>query len=224
MNMNRPWTGRNHPFGLDYECDMETEKTLAVAVAKEEEGAANDEECEFEGPTAVKEEALTKTDEVSNKSLFSKVWLSYNDSFDNEIFAAYQESIRTCEQKKDVDYDTEEIKSKDVVAVTDDEDKKAEEPTDIIKECRFCGKAPCLVHNIYAEMMWVAAGMEDEVEDKKEIRHAIYSLVAKKLFGRLGKGVRKQIPHCIVAEIHEAYPAKNKDGYIGFKEACDNDE
>jgi hypothetical protein len=224
MNMNHPWTGRNHPFGLHYEDNMETEKTLAVAVTKEEEGVDDDEECEFEGPTVVKEEPLAKSHEVSNKPLFREVLLSYNDSFDDEIFAAYQESIHTCEQKKDVDYDAEETKSEDVVAVADDKDKMAEEPTDAIKECRFCGKAPCLTHNIYAEMMWVAVGMEDEVEDNKEICHALYSLVAKKLFGRLGKDVRKQIPHCIVAEIHDAYPAKNKDGYVGLKEACDDDE
>jgi SRSO17 transposase len=67
-------------------------------------------------------------------------------------------------------------------------------------------------------------GMEDEAEDNKEIRHALYSLVAKKLFGRLGKSVMKQIPHCIVAEIHNVYPAKNKDADVGFEEACDDDE
>jgi hypothetical protein len=67
-------------------------------------------------------------------------------------------------------------------------------------------------------------GVEEEVEDNKDICHDLHSLVAKKLSRRLGKGVRKQIPQCIVAEIHNVYPARNKDSYLEFKEACDDDE
>jgi hypothetical protein len=124
---------------------------------------------EHESPVHLKEPSL--------KPLFSEVWLY--DSFDDELFAAYHESMRNCEQKKEVDSDTEEIKSEDVVAVTVDEEKRAEEPTDIIKECRFWGRAPCHVHDIYAEMMCVAAGMEGEVEDKKKIRHALILLLLR---------------------------------------------
>jgi hypothetical protein len=99
--------------------------------------------------------------------------------------------MRSCEQKKEVDFDNGEMKSEAVVAVADaaDEEKKGDELSEVIKDCRFCGRAPCLVHDIYSEMTFVASGMEGEHEDNKEIPHALYSLVAKKLFGRLGKSV-----------------------------------
>jgi hypothetical protein len=45
----------------------------------------------------------------------------------------------------------------------------------------------------------------------------MYTFVAKKLWGRLGRNVRKQIPHCILSEIHDAYPAGRGTAYVGFK-------
>jgi hypothetical protein len=36
----------------------------------------------------------------------------------------------------------------------------------------------------------------------KEKRYEMYAFAAKRLFGRLGRGVRKMIPHCVTSEIH----------------------
>jgi hypothetical protein len=144
---------------------------------------------------------LTKA-EVSNKLLYSTIMLSYsNNSFDDFVFSAYQESM-----KKDA---KDHEKS--------DDEEKSVKADDVGKECKFCGAFPCLVNAVYGEMMFVAAGMEDEAENK-EIRYALYTFVTKKLWGKLGRGFCKCIPHCIVAEIHDAYPAKNGTTYVGFKD------
>jgi hypothetical protein len=68
-------------------------------------------------------------------------------------------------------------------------------------------------------MMFIAEGMEEELENKA-IRYELYRFVAKKLWGPLGKGFRKKIPHCIMAEIHDAYPAKEGTSYVGFKRSA----
>jgi hypothetical protein len=109
------------------------------------------------------------------------------------------------------------------VVVAKEEEFKDATSADVAKICKFCGKSPCLLDKVYTEMMYVGEGMADFMADNKEIRHAMYCLVAKKLFGRLGYGVRKQIPHCIIAEIHDAYPAKKKSDYVGFKEIGEDD-
>jgi glutaredoxin len=96
-----------------------------------------------------------------------------------------------------------------------------DELSDLVKECDYCKATPCLLSKVYKEMMYVAEEMEDEAENK-EIRHAMYCFVSKKLWGRLGRGFRKRIPHCIMSEIHDAYPAKKGTTYVGFK--ASNDE
>jgi hypothetical protein len=52
----------------------------------------------------------------------------------------------------------------------------------------------------------------------------LYSFVAKKLWGKLGQGFCKHIPHCIVAEIHDAYPAKKGTTYVGYKDDNGGDD
>jgi hypothetical protein len=73
---------------------------------------------------------------------------------------------------------------------------------------------------VYDKMMYIAEGMEDDAENK-EIRYAMYSFVAKKLWRTLRKGFRKRIPHCIMSEIHDEYPTKKGTSYVGFKSSKD---
>jgi hypothetical protein len=116
-----------------------------------------------------------------------------------------------------------EKKTDSNVVVVKEEESKVASLADVAKVCKFCGKSPCLLDKVYTEMMYVGEGMADFMADNKEIRPALYCLVAKKLFGRLGYGVRKQIPHCIIAEIHDAFPAKKTSDYIGFKDSSEDD-
>jgi hypothetical protein len=39
-----------------------------------------------------------------------------------------------------------------------------------------------------------------------------------KYHGKLGGGVRKKLPTCIVSEIRDAYPKKKGEEYVGFRE------
>jgi hypothetical protein len=105
------------------------------------------------------------------------------------------------------------------------EDKKEEEEevADVIKECRFCGKAPCVVDfKFYNEMVAEAEELYEEAGPNKHKRFALYAFAAKKLFGYLGPGVRKMIPHCVTSEIHDLFPENIPSNYVGFKEAAEN--
>jgi hypothetical protein len=37
------------------------------------------------------------------------------------------------------------------------------------------------------------------------------------IWGRLGKGIRKKLPMCVVGEIKDAYPADHGTNCVGFK-------
>lgn len=97
--------------------------------------------------------------------------------------------------------------------------EEAEEIKDVVKVCKFCECTPCLLDKVYDEMMFVAEGYEDSGFTNKEMRFEMYSFVAKKLWGRLGRGVRKALPHCILSEIHDTFPEKKSSEYVGFKES-----
>ena len=81
--------------------------------------------------------------------------------------------------------------------------------------CFHCGYKPCIMKTEeYDEM--ISIGMAMEVEDKPndEIRYALYRHMSTVYHGSLGVGIRKELPACVVGEIHDAYPDKT---YVGFK-------
>jgi hypothetical protein len=84
------------------------------------------------------------------------------------------------------------------------------------KLCEYCTQAPCCMDDYYDEMMEIGTEMEGK-HDHKEIRHAMYRHMARKLWGSLGKGVRRELPKCIIAEVHDAYPTKKGKAYVGFQ-------
>jgi hypothetical protein len=171
------------------------EAIVVLRVMKKEEGSDS---------KGTKEAQFVDNNEVSKDAICSVVWLAYsNGSFDKEMFSAYQECLK-------------EKANNDKKDETEEENKV----TDVVKECEYCKSIPCLLPYVYDEMMYLAEGMEDEAENK-EIRHAMYYFVSKKLWGRLGCGFYKRIPHCIMLEIHDAYPAKKGTAYIGFKSTND---
>jgi hypothetical protein len=53
--------------------------------------------------------------------------------------------------------------------------------------------------------------------------YQLYKVAAKHLFGRLGAGVRKAIPACVMSEIKDSYPAAKGTEYVGFKESSNTD-
>ena len=75
----------------------------------------------------------------------------------------------------------------------------------------------------YDDIMCMGCDIEEEQlagsgeTDNKAIRYALYREVSNRMWGRLGKGVRKQLPKCVVGEIHDAFPTKKNETYVGFK-------
>jgi hypothetical protein len=110
-----------------------------------------------------------------------------------------------CKKEEDEpdDKDKALFEGTDVAPPKKDQEVQTDKVKVKIEECEFCGCAPCLLSVVYDKMMFIAEGMEDELENK-EICYELYRFVAKKLWGPLGKGFCKRIPHCIMSEIHDA--------------------
>ena len=73
-------------------------------------------------------------------------------------------------------------------------------------------------------MAEIGEGLEAENKSNNEIRFALYAHMAQAYFVPLGKGVRKQLPVCVVGEIHDAYPTSDGVEYVGFKSGKDGDD
>ena len=83
--------------------------------------------------------------------------------------------------------------------------------------CKYCLRMPCVASSEYESMMEIGVTMEADEKPNNEIRFALYSYMSRVYFGQLGKGVRRQLPVCVVGEIHDAYPATKGTNYVGFK-------
>jgi hypothetical protein len=86
---------------------------------------------------------------------------------------------------------------------------------DIPKVCNYCHMIPCCMDEHYEDMMEV--GLQMEGHGNREIRHAMYRYMARALWGSIGKGVRRELPKCVIGEVHDAYPKKKDEAYVGFK-------
>ena len=84
--------------------------------------------------------------------------------------------------------------------------------------CFHCGRKPCIASTEYEAMAEIGEEMETDNKSNNEIRFALYAHMSHAYFGHLGQGVRKQLPVCIVGEIHDAYPTSAGVEYVGFKE------
>jgi hypothetical protein len=91
------------------------------------------------------------------------------------------------------------------------------------KKCNYCEFAPCIMNVHYDDLMCMGCDIEAEQYaesgevDNKAIRYALYREISNRMWGRLGKGVRKELPKCVIGEIHDAFPTKKGESYVGFK-------
>ena len=88
--------------------------------------------------------------------------------------------------------------------------------------CEYCLRMPCVASSEYSAMMEIGESMEEERKPNSEIRFALYRHMSTAYFGHLGAGVRRELPVCVVGEIHDAYPSEGGRGYVGFKASADN--
>ena len=71
--------------------------------------------------------------------------------------------------------------------------------------------------------IWKIKSLEHQEKNTKpqpnEIRKKCYRICSSEMNGYLGKGVRKELPSCVVTKIRETYPNEDeKKGYMGYKD------
>ena len=109
-----------------------------------------------------------------------------------------------------------------------------EEPAGVVpvKSCKHCLQAPCYLDQVdpeldsrrtlYEHLMFRGETMAEIEQPFKEISYELYKVASRFCNGLLGKGVRKELPKCIVGEIQDSFPSLKEKGYTGFKETSND--
>lgn len=84
--------------------------------------------------------------------------------------------------------------------------------------CEYCKENPCVMEVHYDHLMEVGEFEESLQRKNKEVRFKLYREATRLLHGYLGRQVRKELPGCVVRDIHDAYPEPNSGEYVGFSE------
>jgi hypothetical protein len=95
-------------------------------------------------------------------------------------------------------------------------------------KCKHCEQTPCILNwnsgsdlddemSQYEYMMKVGDDAIDSGLLAREVRCDLYRIATCFHHGHLGRGVRKELPLCVVGEIKDSFPAKGGN-YTGFKE------
>jgi hypothetical protein len=86
--------------------------------------------------------------------------------------------------------------------------------------CSDCGYSPCVFIQEYENITAICDEHDESGYANNQMRFKLYRYMTKVLFGYLGKGQRRQLPSCVIREIHDHFP-KSSDGkeYVGFHES-----
>lgn len=111
-----------------------------------------------------------------------------------------------------------------VVSSTDSPPTKKTKP-DEDAPCVYCNFSPCILDQGLYDLLSEGGLSNDDGHDdinyiNKQIRYDMYRKASHFIYGSLGKGNRKQLPHCVVAEIHDFAPEDVKENYVGFQETA----
>jgi hypothetical protein len=201
------------PVPVDYGMDYDFEKAMAWLTStnkKEEDESIHKKE----------EDESVDSHPSENELLLTQY---------NEMKKKEEKAIALLKSNKEEDESVDSHPSENELLLTrynemlkkEEEDKENKKLANVKKVCKFCERFPCVLNRnlLYEEMMFIADGFEDSGLSNKQKRHELYVFVAKKLFGYLGRGNRKEIPGCVMAEIHDTFPKEKGTEYIGFKEA-----
>lgn len=86
-----------------------------------------------------------------------------------------------------------------------------------LQECGFCNETPCVITGCYDMLCQLGDSKQSIGMSNREIRFELYREATRFLHGFLGKGNRRQLPLCVIGEIHDLYPAEKGTKYTGFK-------
>jgi hypothetical protein len=103
----------------------------------------------------------------------------------------------------------------------DDEDwalAAGEDPLDHLWSCKHCGKSPCDWPSIHPDIIQYAHQLDTDETGLSNAarRFRLYKRATFLIHGHLSRGDRRQLPECVVEEIHTWYP---DDKYTGFSKA-----
>lgn len=83
--------------------------------------------------------------------------------------------------------------------------------------CKYCKLDPCFLEECYPRVfLEVGLDCEEQGSTNKEIRFNMYCEASSMWSGHPGRGKRFKLPHCVVSNIHDAYPSSD-GAYVGFK-------
>jgi hypothetical protein len=131
-----------------------------------------------------------------------------------DIFAGVTERISDSVDDDALEEDTEDEDDVDSQATT----VKMDEEEPVATNCPFCGWDPCFMQTHYENLLVLGTELEDSQHyANHEIRFHLYREMVHLYYGSLGSGNRRQLPHCVVSEIHDAYPKCADTEYVGFQ-------
>ena len=81
--------------------------------------------------------------------------------------------------------------------------------------CHWCRHIPCIFKTHYETLLEKKESMEAAGKASDEIRFVLYRYMTRIIHGRLGKGVRRQLPKCTEGGIKDFFPGTND--FVGYK-------
>ena len=87
--------------------------------------------------------------------------------------------------------------------------------------CVYCNSSPCILDQGLYDLLSEGGLLHDDGQDdmkyiQKQIRYDMYRKASQFIYGPLGKGNRKQLPHCVVSVIHNFAPEDAKENAVGL--------
>ena len=91
--------------------------------------------------------------------------------------------------------------------------------------CTTCQRNPCYILENLPYLHSVATHLKATGQSNRSIRYQLYRRLSNKIHGPLGRGVRKELPPCLVEFIRENFPNEDKtEPYVGFRANSDDSE
>ena len=85
--------------------------------------------------------------------------------------------------------------------------------------CRECNQSPCIWDQHVEDVALMTDPMMAANQTHRSIRYNVYRYMSRMCEGALGRGIRRELPRCVVNEIHDSWPSSDGRGYTGFREA-----
>ena len=84
--------------------------------------------------------------------------------------------------------------------------------------CSTCKRNPCFIFEHLPYLHSIASHLKNTGQSNRSIRYQLYRRLTNKIHGPLGRGVRRELPPCLVEFIRDNFPNENtSEPYVGFR-------